>query len=349
MPSPTSSTERPAAWRTFPWALVLALVSYAASERVLWRWQPLLAFCARYAPPQLTAAPLRTEAQMAFLPRAEPWPPVLLIGSSQIQEGLECEAFEARFPGRKCLNLGFQGGTPLDMLFLADRIDRRTSRRVLVTGLFPQMVNFPPKATFSDRATLACLWRSGALARMSGEEWIDVLYGQTQNLSETLRMKDSIRGIWEIVGRDPMAAVRLEMPPQPLRIVDPKPPLDPDYFADAMDIVDPEIKPGKFTPAHEIALARLIEREGRRGNRVVIIDFPTRRGYETTITAAAILHHRHLLERLGAHREVVLVRRSDLPILEDSDFHDFTHLRRSGRQQVSARVAEILARAERGW
>jgi hypothetical protein len=273
---------------------------------------------------------------------------VLLIGSSQILEGMECEPFEERFPGRTCRNLGIAGGTPLDVLFLADRIDEQTPRRVLVTGLFPQTLHSAPKAAFSDTATLRCLWRSGALARMTGNEWIEVLYGQLQGVSETLRMKDSLWDMWDVVGPDPMAALRFEVPPQPPRTLDPKPPQPPEFFEALKGVVHADIAPGRFTQAHEMALQRVLDREGLRGNRVVVIDFPTRDGYETTITPEAVRHHRQLLERVAAHRGIIMVRGGDLPPLEDVDFHDFTHLRASGRQKVSARVAEILARAEGG-
>jgi hypothetical protein len=273
---------------------------------------------------------------------------VLLIGSSQILEGMECAPFEARFPGRTCLNLGIAGGTPLDVLFLADRVDERTPRRVLVTGLFPQTLHSAPKAAFSDATTLRCLWRSGALARMTAWEWIDLLYGQIQSRAETLRMKDSLLDMWDVVGPDPMAALHFEVPPQPLRTLDPKPPLPAAFFAAQTGVINPEIAPGKFTPAHEMALEEALGREARRGNRVLVIDFPTRSGYTTTITPEAVRHHRQLLERLAARSGVVMVRTEDLPPLRDADFHDFTHLRATGRQKVSERIAEILERAERG-
>jgi hypothetical protein len=77
---------------------------------------------------------------------------------------------------------------------------------------------------------------------------------------------------------------------------------------------------------------------------MVVIDFPTRRGYETTITPAALERHRRLVERLAARGGVYVVRAAELPPLVDEDFHDFTHLRASGRRKISARIAEILFR-----
>jgi hypothetical protein len=161
-------------------------------------------------------------------------------------------------------------------------------------------------------------------------------------------MKDSLWDMWDVVGPDPMAALRFEVPPQPLRTLDAKPPQPPEFFEALKGVVHADITPGRFTAAHEMALDRILEREARRGNRVVVIDFPTRRGYQGTITPEAVRHHQELLEKVAAHREVVMVRGADLPALGDDDFHDFTHLRASGRQKVSTRVAEILARAEGG-
>jgi hypothetical protein len=348
MHSSTSNSERRLGSLPLPRSLLLTLVLFAASEHFLWRCQPWILFCARYAPPYRASDALRTAVRIKLLSPAEAAPAVLLIGSSQILEGMECAPFEARFPGRTCLNLGIAGGTPLDVLFLADRVDERTPRRVLVMGLFPQTLHSAPKAAFSDSATLGCLLRSGALGRMTATEGIDVLYGQMQNLAETLRMKDSLLDMWDVVGPDPMAALRFEIPPQPLRTLDSKAPQPPRFFETQMGLVNSEIVPGKFTAAHELALDETIERETRRGNRIVIIDFPTRRGYNTTITPEAVRHHRLLLERVAARAGVVMVRTEDLPPLGDDDFHDFTHLRASGRRRVSERIAEILASVEGG-
>jgi hypothetical protein len=348
MHSSTSSSERPLASTAFPRSLLLALVLFAVSEHFLWHYRPWVVFCARYAPPYRASDPLRTAARIELLPSVEAAPAVLLIGSSQILEGMECAPFEARFPGRTCLNLGIAGGTPLDVLFLAGRIDARTPRRILVTGLFPQTLHSAPKAAFSDGATLSCLLRSGALARMTATEWIDVLYGQMQSAAETLRMKDSLSDMWDVVGPDPIAALRFEIPPQPLRTLDSKPPQPPRFFETQMGVVNSEIAPGRFTAAHELALDETLARETRRGNRIVVIDFPTRRGYITTITPEAVRHHRQLLARLAARPGVMMVRTEDLPPLSDGDFHDFTHLRASGRRKVSERIAEILARVEGG-
>ncbi len=317
------------------------------SERVLWSSRPWLELCDRYASPFRFSDPLRTEARIRLLPTQEASRPVLLVGSSQILEGLECEPFAARFPGRTCANLGIAGGTPLDLLFLTDRIDARLPRRTLITGLFPQTLHSPPRPAYSDGSTLRCLYETRSLFRMTPKEWIDiVLYGQLQNFCATLRMKDSLAELWNVMGADPMAALRFEMPPQPPNNLDLKSPRRPKFFKKLRGEVDPTITPGRFTSAHERALEEVIDREMDLGNRMIVIEFPTREGYETTITREAVAHHHRLVMRLVARGDVVVVRAQDLPPLSNDDFHDFTHVRASGRQKISERIAEILARLE---
>ena len=347
MPSSTSSSEPSIPPSGSPWALVAAVAVLLISEHALWGHRPWLEFCARYSSPFRFSDPMRTEARIRLLPRQEASPPVLLIGSSQILEGLECEPFALRFPGRTCVNLGIAGGTPLDLLFLTDRVDTQLPRRTLITGLFPQTLHSPPRAAYTDASTLRCLYNSRSFFRMTPKEWIDIiLYGQIQNFLPTLRMKDSLRELWNVVGTNPMAAFRFEMPPEPPNNVDLKPPRKPKFFRKLKGVVDPSITPGRFTSAHERALEEVIDREMDLGNHMIVIDFPTREGYETTITPEAVAHHRRLFARLAARGDVVVVRAQELPPLANDDFHDFTHLRASGRHKISERIAEILARLE---
>ena len=89
-------------------------------------------------------------------------------------------------------------------------------------------------------------------------------------------------------------------------------------------------------------LDRLIRQESARGNRVVVIDFPTRPGYETTIPADAARHYAAVLDGLRRRTDVVFVDQAALPALAVDDFLDFTHLSEPGRRKVSERVAELL-------
>jgi hypothetical protein len=54
------------------------------------------------------------------------------------------------------------------------------------------------------------------------------------------------------------------------------------------------------------------------------------------------------MNSLAARGDVTVVRRQDLPALSNEDFHDFTHVRASGRRLLSERLAQILARVEGG-
>jgi hypothetical protein len=342
MPSSISSSDET---RGFPLALLVSLCLFFGIDFVVWNYQPWLVFCARYASAQSASDPLRTTARIRLLSPESP-PPVLLVGSSQVLEGLDCARFRERFPGRACQNLAIAGGTPLDVLFLTDRIDRRLPKRVLVTAVSPQTLHGAPKRAFSDLRTLRCLARGRGLGQLAPREWIDVLYGQAQALSETLRNKDALRELWRTVGGDPWEAIRLERPPEAPRVLDDAP-LPADAALQArLGVVDAEIAPGRFTRTQEAALDEVLERERSRGNLVVVLDFPTRRGYETTVTEGAVLHHRKLLERLTGRPGIRLVRREDLPPLDDVDFRDFVHPRATGRDKISRGVAAILGQLE---
>ena len=79
----------------------------------------------------------------------------------------------------------------------------------------------------------------------------------------------------------------------------------------------------------------------------LVVDFPTRPGYETTLPEEALRHYAGLVARLAARHDVVFVPRERLPRLGEEDFLDFTHLSASGRARVSERLAELVAEAER--
>lgn len=337
-PTPMASSS------SIPKALLLSLAIFGASEHLIWSYRPWLEFCDRYARPRTASDPLRTGARIRLLPKDEPRPPILLIGSSQILEGLACAPFEARWPGRTCRNVAITGGTPMDVLFLRDRIEHQVSRRVLITGLFPDTLHRPPKTAFSDASTLACLLRGGAWRGMSPRDWMSLGYGELQNLSETLRVKNALWDMWEVIKEDPQAALRFELPPQPPRRLTRMPVRT--AFADMIGVVDPGTIVGPFTAAQDVALDELIRREVELGNVLILIDFPTRRGHETTITPESAAHHRALINRLATRTDIVVVQSPELPPLEDADFHDFTHLAASGRRKMSPRIAEILARVE---
>ena len=82
-----------------PKAFLLALVIFGLSEQLLWSYRPWLEFCDRYARPGSASDPLRTSARIRLLPKDEPAPPILLIGSSQVLEGLACRSLRSPLAG----------------------------------------------------------------------------------------------------------------------------------------------------------------------------------------------------------------------------------------------------------
>lgn len=343
MPSSISSSERRRRW---PAGLLLGLALFFASEHGLWSRGPLLELAARYTPPGPDGDPLRSEAQLRGLDAAGPVP-VVLLGSSQVREGLDCAAFERALAGRPCHNLAISAGSPLDMLHVARRAARRLPRRVTVLAIFPKVLHMAPKDGFVDAATLACLAGSDSWRRIGARGWVDVAYGLLQGLSPTLRYKD---GLWaaraQVAGRW-RAAWRLELPPQPTRLMAGSPPRPPRYFATRLGRLDGDFPAvGPYTGAQEQALERLARAESAAGQLLLVVDFPTRPGYETTLPPAALDHYRALLARLGARGDLVLVPRDRLPQMAEEDFLDFTHLAESGRARVSAALAGLVAEAE---
>jgi hypothetical protein len=344
MPSSTSSSEPPAARggrARWPAAALAAVITFFACEQAVWRSPTWLRFCARYAPPG-TGDPIITTARVRLLPRGGGDPRVLLLGSSQVREGLSCAAFEAALPGHPCANLAVGGGSPLDVLYVARRTVGRWPRRVVVTGVFPKVLHMAPKAAFTDRSTVGALLRAGAWRRMDAAAWLDVTYGVLGNASETLRGREALKATWQAVAGDPRRAWRFELPAQPDRLLVAEPPRPDRYFETRVGVVDFDTRPGTFTAVQEAALDAFIRREAAAGNEVVIVDFPTRPGYETTLPPETVIHYRQFLDRLARRADITLVRPEDLPPLSVRDFLDFTHLSSEGREKVSRRLAAMV-------
>ena len=327
----------------WPTALLLALGLFFLSEQLIWRDVRFLGFLLRYRSPTRVGDPLLPSTSWLFTTPGEP-PPIVLLGSSQVREGLDCRAFEARHPGRRCRNMGLSAGTPLDILFADRSLDAAgVGRRTTITGLFPGMFQTEPKKGFIDLETVRCLVSRGTWKHLTSEHWATLTFGLLASQSPTLRHKDAFWDVWRRVGDDLENAWSGRRPPTPDRVLSERTPRPPEYFRERIGRVNPEIVPTRFTPAHEEALDRLIARERARGNEVFIVDFPTRKGYETTITPEAAAHYRGLVARLGGRSDVVFLSARDLPPLEVRDFHDFTHLAESGRQKVSERLAALVA------
>lgn len=345
MPSSTSSSEARPRGRRVPTAFLLAVLLFAATDRLLWSSGDWLRFVGRYTPPGPNGDPLLSTVAIRELPR-QGAAPILLLGSSQVREGLDCAPFERLLPERPCRNLGISAGSPLDVLYLWRQIDRAAPRHVTVLGLFPKVLHGRLKEPFVSLDTVGCLLSRGTWKRLSGSDWVDVAFGLLQGLSPTLRYKD---GLWDFYGAirpDLKGAWSWRMPPQPTRLLAQEPPQPPEYFAMRLNKVDPEGVRPSLEGAQEEALERLLALERRRGNRVVVCDFPTRTGYQSTLLPETLANHRRIMAGLARRGDITFVAGQDLPQLEVTDFLDFTHLSKSGRAKVSERVAAIVARLE---
>jgi hypothetical protein len=337
MPSSISSSDR-ARW---PRAALAAVLVFFTCEQAVWRSPTWLRFCARYAPPG-PGDPVITTARIRLLPDRGDAPRVLLLGSSQVREGLSCAAFEAAMPGHPCANLAVSGGSPLDVLYVARRTASRWPRRVIVTGVFPKVLHMAPKAAFTDGATVGCLLRAGAWRRMGADAWLDVGYGLLGTVSETLRDRDALGALARAVEGNRRRAWRLELPAQPDRLLATEPASPDRYFDTRVGVVDFDTLPGTFTAAQEDALEVVIDRETAAGNPVVVVDFPTRPGYESTLPPETVRHYERFRDRLAHRADITFVRPEHLPPLALHDFVDFTHLSSEGRETVSRRLAEIV-------
>ncbi len=300
-------------------------------------------FCLRYAPPG-PGDPLIVTARGGLLPEAGGPAPVLLVGSSQIREGLDCAAFEAALPGRPCANLATGGGSLLD----TRRTARRWPRRLVVTGVFPKVLHMEPKPAFTDLATARCVLAGGGWRRTSVDTWLGLAYGLLGGVSETLRDRDALRAVRDTVGGEWRRAWRGELPAQPDRLLAGEAAQADRYFDNRLGLVDFDTRPNAFTAAQERALDALVARENAAGNAVVVVDFPTRPGYESTLPPETVAHYEAFRARLHGRADATVVRADQLPAIVLADFLDFTHLSPSGREKVSRRVAEVAAAARTG-
>lgn len=319
------------------------MASFVALDRAVWTSGPALRFLDRYTPLGPTDCLMTVKARL--VPAAEEAPLLLLMGSSQVREGLDCGVVEERLPAVRCRNLASIGGTPMDALYLQSRIPSRSDRRTMVVGIFPWMFHQAPKTFFTDTDTVRCLSRGGAWRAMTWDEDRAVAYGLLANASESLRNREALPRIFEVVSDDPLAALRLERPPPARRLGSALGAqlFRPDAVLEQRLIDGPfENPPSTFTRAQEAALDQLIARERSRGNRTVIVDLPTRPDYDRLISRYMRSHYARYVEGLRARTDVELVGASDLPPLSLADFNDFTHLSATGRAKVSARLAEIL-------
>ncbi len=349
MPSSISSSENDRRPTWVPWGLVFGLVLFILAESALWGHSPFLETVALYTPPGPDGDPLRTAAAVVRLSK-EPTdrPLIVFVGSSQVREGVDCMVVQADMVGARCVNLAVSAGSPLDMLALVNQLGTRGGRRVTVLGIFPKVLHMPPKAEFTSFSTLESLLQSGAWANMTGEDWVNLGYGFLQELSPTLRFKDGLERAWRATSGGWRKIWRRELPPQPERLLAGETPRPPAYFEALMGVQDVKdfTRGASFARAQQRALRALTEREVAQGNRMIVVDFPTRDGYASTVPPAALRFYAAACDRIRRQPGVVFVDQNQLGPLSTTDFLDFTHLNEVGRAKVSQRLAALIRRLE---
>jgi hypothetical protein len=75
---------------------------------------------------------------------------------------------------------------------------------------------------------------------------------------------------------------------------------------------------------------------------VVVVDFPSRPGFETILPPDVLAHYAAQLASLRARTDILFIEASRLGPLSEDDFVDFTHVDSNGRRLVSGRLREIL-------
>ena len=329
MPSSTSGSEVA--------ALVLGLALFAGSERALWSSESWARFLLRHEPTAASGDTLGVAARIRLSEPADaPW--LVLLGSSVAREGLDCAVLVA-FPDRACVSLGIGGGAPLDMLYISRELGSRP--RTVVVAIFPGIFAKGPKSGFIDTRTIRAVGESGALTSATPNDWRLLGLGLLQTLSPTLRHRDGLRDAFR--ERAQVSARSGRGNP----LFDVKRTSDDDrrpreYFANRIGRVDPDLSLSPYTASQELALEWLIARETREGHRTVVVDFPTRPGFETTLAEGVRTRYASLLGRLKSRPGIRFVEAQALGPLAEDNFVDFTHVDSNGRRLVSERLSALL-------
>jgi hypothetical protein len=322
-----------------PKALGLALCLVAVVEACVWHSSAVARFVLRHQPKAASGDALTVSARIALIDSSRP-SLLVLLGSSQVREGLDCQVLMAMRREEACVNLGIGGGSPLDMLYLSRALGG-VPRSTVIIALFPGILHKSPKSGFIDTATLRAVFRSDSWRQLVADDWRLLSLGLLQSLSPTLRRRDGLRDGFTEMSRDGGIAFQQDRSAEVGRTTaaDRKPPI---YFSNRLGRIDPDFALSRFSGAQERALELLIEREVSRGHRVWVVDFPTRPGFETTLTSDVRGQYSQQIARLRARSDIQVVDAESLGPLSEDLFIDFTHLDPTGRQLVSERLSRIL-------
>lgn len=334
MPSSTSSSSRG------PLGLLCGIALFTVSEAAVWNSDVWARLVLRHQPTSASGDTLGVSARIELMEKSNR-PRLLLLGSSQVREGLDCSVLEPA-TGVACANLGLGGGSPLDMLHVVRELNPR-GPDILVVAIFPGVLHKPPKSGFIDTETISLIVGSGALHELTPADRRLLGLGLLQSLSPTLRHRDALRdGFREMADTwpDSLAENRLEKFRR-TSDSDRKPPV---YFANRIGKVDPDVAVSRFTAVQDRALDRLIGLARDQGSAVVVVNFPVRPGYETTLSADVRSHFSTRLGRLRDRADIRVVDSEELGPLTEGEFIDFTHVDSSGRRLLSERLGALIAR-----
>jgi hypothetical protein len=318
-------------------ALLLGLAIFAGAERAIWTSPDLARFLLRHQTAAASGDTFAVAARIQLI-KSGAFPPLVLLGSSLVREGLDCDILNMASWAADCVNLGIGGGAPLDMLYISRELS--AGPRTVVIGLFPGVIAKGPKSGFIDFQTVHALADSGALSEASPDDWRLLGSGLLQNLSPTLRHREGLRAAFDEATGDPSERIEEGLPSgRRTSDHDRKPP---EYFANRIGSIDRDFALSRFTPAQDLALEWLIKREVEASHRVVVVDFPSRPGFETILPPDVLAHYAAQLASLRARTDILFIEASRLGPLSEDDFIDFTHVDSNGRRLVSGRLREIL-------
>lgn len=347
MPSSISSFEARRRLRRLPGLVATVIAIFVILEVAIWNNPLWLTFLARYAGHDSDMDPAWVTASVRLLPRSIEEPPLVLLGSSQIREGIDAESLSLALGNRRCLNLGLSGGTPTDMLAVLADLDARAPNRHVVIGISPQMFDREPKSPFLrfrdlPMAARMSPWSEGDppdIARM-------LISASLCNLSPTLRHKDSIVELIDnLQGRMP-DALTFRLPPL-LRFKSTHDRFltDEDFRRRVAEIQSDEAdEPREWMKLQRAAFLKLLRDESSRGNPVLIFDFPMRPGSEGIFGGELESSYRFFLDEGDVISGVTMADAREFAGLDGRLFADVSHVNATGRRAITLRLASLLIR-----
>ncbi len=332
MPSSTSGS------RTL--ALGLGLALFAGSEWALWSHRTWARFLLRHEPSAASGDTFGVASRIRLTERGAA-PLLALLGSSVSREGLDCAILLRGFPpGGACVNLGIGGGAPLDMLYISRELG--PAPRTVVIAIFSGILSKAPKSGFIDSLTIRAVAESGAWSQATPDDWRRMGSGLLQALSPTLRHREGLRDAFRERAQPSRRPARSDPLSDARRTSDDdrKPP---EYFANRVGRLDPDLALSRFAATQELALDWLIAREIRAGHRTVVVDFPVRPGFDSTLAEDVRARYTSLLARLRSRSDILFVEAAALGPLAEGAFIDFTHVDSNGRRLLSERLGVLIA------